>query len=127
MSRLAGIVVMAAGLWLVALAALVAVAPARAARLLGAFASSARAHYLEQVLRLVAGAALVVHAAEMRFPDFFRLFGWILVATAAALLVLPWRWHRRFGRWAIPLALRHLRLLALGAFALGALILYAAA
>jgi len=45
--------------------------------------------------------------------------------TAGALLLTPWRWHHRFGEWAVPLAIRYVKLLALGAFALGAFILYA--
>lgn len=117
---------MATGVCLIGFAVSVVVIPARAARFLTGFASSARAHYTEQVLRLVAGAAIVVFAAEMRFPALFSIFGWILVVTAAALLVVPWRWHHRFGQWAIPLAIRHIKLYALGAFVLGSFILYAA-
>ena len=47
-----------------------------------------------------------------------------LIVTAVGLLLVPWRWHHRFGEWAIPLAIRHIKLLALGAFALGAFVLY---
>ncbi len=126
MTWLAGIVVMASGLWLVGLAASIVVIPARAARFLTGFASSARAHYTEQVLRLIAGSAIVVFAAEMRFPDLFRVFGWLVVLTTSVLLLIPWQWHHRFGEWAIPLAIRHIKLYALGAFVLGAFILYAA-
>ncbi len=89
MTWLAGIVVMASGLWLVGLAASIEVIPARAARFLTGFASSARAHYTEQVLRLIAGAAIVIFAAEMRFPDLFRVFGWLVVLTASGLLLIP--------------------------------------
>lgn len=126
MTWLAGIVVIASGLWLVGLAASVVFAPARAARFLTGFAATARAHYTEQLLRLIAGAAIVVFAPQMRFPDLFGIFGWVVIITAAALLVLPWRWHHRFGQWAIPLAIRHIKLYAIGAFLLGAFMLYAA-
>ena len=126
MTWLAGIVVMASGIWLIGLAASMMVIPARAAAFLTGFASSARAHYTEQVLRLIAGGAIVIFAAEMRFPDLFRVFGWLVVLTASGLLLIPWQWHHRFGGWAIPLAIRHIKLYALGAFMLGAFILYAA-
>jgi hypothetical protein len=123
---LAGVVVIAAGLWLIGLALAIVLTPDRAEHFLTQFASSARAHYTEQVLRLIAGCALVMFAAEMRFSDFFWIFGWLLVVTATALLLIPWKWHHRFGTWAIPLAIRNMKMQALGAFALGAFMLYAA-
>lgn len=116
----------ACGLWLIGLAAALLFRPAAARGFLGKFASSARAHFTEQLLRLAAGAALVVYAAEMRFPEAFRLFGWVLVTSAAALMLAPWRWHRRFAEWVVPLATRRRWPLALGSFALGAFVLYAA-
>jgi len=125
MIGLAGAVVVASGVWLVALAGWIAIAPDRAARFLDSFAGSVRAHVMEQILRLIAGAAMVVYAPETRFQDAFRVFGWIIVVTSVVLLVLPWRWHRRFARWAVPIAIRHIRLLGLGALLLGAAILAA--
>ncbi len=44
--------------------------------------------------------------------------------TTAGLLLVPSYWHHRFGEWAIPLAIKYMKLYALGAFALGAFILY---
>ncbi len=61
----------------------------------------------------------------MRFPGPFRVFGWLIIVTASGLLLMPWQWHHQFGKWAVPLAIRHMKLYALGAFLLGASILYA--
>jgi hypothetical protein len=122
----AGAVVVACGLFLLAFAVAMLTARAASERFLRKFASSARAHYAEQTLRLVAGAAFVLFASEMRYPLVFQVFGWILVVTAAVLMLLPWRWHQRFGAWAIPLAIRHMRLYAVGALALGGFVLWAA-
>lgn len=110
------------GLSLIGLAGLIAFKPAAAERFLKSFASSARAHYTEQTGRLIAGTGLVIFSSAMWFTDLFRLLGWLIVITAAGLFLVPWRWHRRFGQWAIPLAIRHLRL-----YGLGAIILYGAA
>ncbi len=121
----AGLVVIGSGLFLVALAAAIVVMPTRIARFLNSFASSARAHYIEQALRLIAGAAFIVFAPQMQFPDVFRVFGWIVGLTAAGLFLIPWRWHHRFGEWAIPLAIKYMKLYALGAFTLGVFVLYA--
>lgn len=126
MTAVAGLVVVVTGLGLLGMAMLIVVAPARAERFLSSFAGSARAHYLEQTLRIVAGSALLLFAEEMRFTEAFRILGWLVVGTSAVLVVLPWKWHERFGRWAVPLAIRNMKLYAFGAFALGAFILYAA-
>jgi hypothetical protein len=122
---IARIVVTASALWLLCLAVALVVTPGRASRFLGLFASSARAHYLEQSLRLVAGAGFIFLASEMRFSSLFSVFGWVVTVTSVALLLMPWQWHRRFAQWAVPQAVRHIWLFAAGSFVLGALILFA--
>ena len=124
MSLLSGIVVVGSCFFLIGFSVVVATKPSLAERFLTSFASSARAHYTEQVSRLLVGAAMVNFARLMWYPNVFKLFGWLLVVTAAGLLLIPWKWHHEFGKWAIPLAIRHLRLFALGASTLGAFVLY---
>lgn len=126
MVGLAGIVVVASGVALIAFALWVALAPERAAAFLRRFASTLRAHLTEQLLRLAAGGAILLYAGEMWFSHLFRPFGWLLVLTSLGLMLLPWRWHRRFAGWATPLAIRHLRLYAFACLALGGAILFAA-
>lgn len=125
MNLLAGIVVVAFGVGLVGMAVVIGVRPELAARFLRSFASSARAHYTEQVLRLLVGTALVLRAPSMAFPLVFFTLGWLLVGTSAGLLLIPWQWHHRFARWVIPQVIRHRNLYALGNLALGGLTLYA--
>ncbi len=122
---IAGFVVVLAGLWLLALAGTSFILPERATQFLSGYASSARVHYLEQILRIIAGAGFVLHAAEMRYSQIFSIFGWILVITSTGLLLIPWQWHNRFAGWAVPFAVRHLKLYALGALILAAFIFYA--
>jgi hypothetical protein len=66
---------------------------------------------------------MVVYAPSMRFSAAFGVVGWVLVITTAALLAVPWRWHRRFARWAVPQALPHLRLIAAASLLFGGLVL----
>jgi hypothetical protein len=78
-----GIVVVGFCVFLIGLAAVIAINPSLAERFLRSFASSARAHYTEQGLRLVVGAAIVNFA----HPELFTVFGWLIVVTAMALLL----------------------------------------
>ncbi len=124
MTLLSGLVVTAFGLFLIGLAGVIIGAPARAERFLRAFASSATAHYTEQGLRLLVGAAIVNVASAMRYPELFRLFGWVIVITTVGLLLIPWQWHRTFATRVMPPVYRQMRWFGLGAAVLGVLVLY---
>jgi hypothetical protein len=125
LSTLALITVSVAGAYLLALAAVSVLAPARATIFLRSFASSARVHYLELMLRLAVGGALLVYAPRMLFADAFALFGWVLIITTVGLFALPWRWHQRFARRALRDVTDYLKLIAAVSLTLGMLILVA--
>jgi hypothetical protein len=72
------------------------------------------------------GTAFLVAASGMPLPDLFRVFGGLLVATTAGLLVAPWHWHRRFAEHVVPRALMFLPVIGAVSVALGGLILIAA-
>jgi hypothetical protein len=126
MGTLALAVVLLAGSYLAVLGAVAAIAPAKARGFLQSFAGSARAHYIELVVRLGIGWAFVVRAPEMLFANAFSLFGWVLLTTTAVLLVVPWRWHQRFAQQTVPRAMRHLGLVAAASLAGGGIVLTAA-
>ena len=113
------------GAFLLALGAATFVTPQRAAAFLGGFARSARAHYLELLVRMLVGAAFVVGAVETKFATLLHGFGWVVLATTCALLVLPWRWHSRFAAWSVPLAVRRLPLLGGISMVAGGFVMYA--
>lgn len=119
----AAIVVVAFGLFLIAFSGVAFAKPAAAERFVTAFASSARTHYSEQVVRLLIGAALVVRSPIMWQPGVFRPVGWAILVGSAVLLCVPWRWHHRLGERVLPLLVRRLRLYAAGSLAFGALLL----
>lgn len=124
MTLLAGIVVVACGFGFIGFACVAFAQPAPAKRFLMSFASSARAHYVEQASRLLLGASLLVLAPAMWQPDLFRVIGWAIVTTSLALLLMPWRWHHRFAQRVLPAVVRHMTLYAVGVFAFGCLLLY---
>ena len=124
MSQVAAVLVAAFGLLLIALTGVAFAKPAIAERFLMRFASSARTHYVEQIFRLLIGAAIVVLSPAMWQPTMFWLVGWAIVVSSAALMCVPWQWHHRFGERILPIVIRHLRLYAIGSLAFGALLLY---
>ena len=123
MSVVAAVVVVVFGLALITFTGVAFAKPARAERFLMAFATSARTHYVEQAFRILVGAALVVVSSTMWQPTVFWLLGWALVVSSAALICVPWRWHDRLGERVRPMLVRYLRLYAIGACALGVLLL----
>ncbi len=100
MQAFALIVVTAAGLWLVAVASLMALRPLHCLHLLemmrtNLLRSNWRLQWIEQGLRILAGAALIVRAPESRLPLAFQIAGWILVVTSSVILIAPHSLARR--------------------------------
>lgn len=122
---LASAVIVAAGLYLIALGVGCFVRPNAAAAFLLGFASSAFVHYRELAVRVVVGAALVAKAAALPYPPLFNAFGWVLIVTSIAMFVVPWRWHRQFAQQAVPYALRSIKLLGACSIALGTVLVAA--
>ena len=126
MSRnVAAIPVLLAGIYLVGLALVAFAAPTSAKRFLGRFASTPTAHYTEILARLTVGVALLLYAQHMLFSSVVSAVGWVLTATTAIMLLLPWTWHHRFAAWSVPLATARIGWLGTGALVGGLALLYA--
>ncbi|MFC0682534.1 hypothetical protein ACFFGH_32285 [Lysobacter korlensis] len=118
-------IVVAAGLFFVTLGGVSLVRPQHASRFLLGFAGSPAKHYAELAVRFLVGAAFVLTAPRALAPSAFNLFGWALLATTTALLLVPWHWHHRFAQRAVPEALRLLPVVGLSSVVLGGLVLWA--
>jgi len=104
MRTLAFFVVMAAGVWLLAVATLMALRPRLCLDLFAKMsaslaASNWRLQLVEQALRLLVGAALIIHAPTSRLPQLLATVGWLVVVTSCLILAMPARWHGAFGMW----------------------------
>jgi hypothetical protein len=75
MGAVAGAILVAFGLFLVGLTVVVFAKPAVAERFFMSFASSARTHYTEQIVRLLVGASLIIRSGAMWQPKVFWLVG----------------------------------------------------
>jgi len=124
MNAVAGAILVAFGLFLVGLTVVVFAKPAIAERFFLSFASSARAHYTEQVVRLLIGASLIIRSAAMWQPRVFWFVGWAIVLSSLMLIATPWQWHHRFGEEVRPMLIRHMKLFAVGLLAFGVLLIY---
>jgi uncharacterized protein YjeT (DUF2065 family) len=124
-SILLSVVVLAAVYFLV-LGLMSLAVPDRASRFLLGFAGSQAKHYAEMLIRLIVGAAFVLRAPEMRFPEAFHAAGWVVIVTTVCLLLVPWRWHRRFAQRSVPQAVRYIRWIGAASLVLGGVILWAA-
>ena len=127
MDTAALILVAASGVWLIAVAFLMALQPSRFLHILSLTASNWRVNFTEQGLRLIAGLALVVRADVLKAPLLFEVGGWFVVASSVVLLLIPLRWHAGYAVWwsqKLPIgAVRGIAPLS-GAF--GAALIYAA-
>lgn len=103
---------------------LVLTAKPKAISFLNAFVKTPWHHFLEQTLRLIVGAALVVQAPNMAFSEFFGVFGWVIIITSLTLVGLPWRWHRTFAQKVIPTVIKFIQLYGILCLALGIFIIY---
>lgn len=93
------IILIAAAIWLIVAGGLMALRPQRALDILSLTASSHRVNLTEQGLRMLGGIALVVGAASSKLPALFEIFGWFIVFSSAALMLIPLRLHAGYAIW----------------------------
>jgi hypothetical protein len=124
MNAVAGAILVAFSLFLVGLTVVVFAKPAVAERFFMSFATSARAHYTEQVVRLLIGTSLIIRSGAMWQPKIFGFVGWAIVFSSLVLILIPWQWHYRFGEEVRPMVIRHMKLFAVGLLAFGVLLIY---
>ena len=124
MSAVAGAILVAFGIFLIGLTVVVFAKPAVAEGFFMAFASSARTHYTEQIVRLVIGASLIIRSGAMWQSKVFWLVGWGIVISSLVLILTPWQWHDRFGEEVRPMLIRHMKLFAVGLLTFGVLLIY---
>lgn len=123
---MAQFLVVLAGVWLIAVGLVAFCRPLTANRLVRKAASTNLINYTELTLRGMGGLALVWSAEVSRFPEVFRVYGWVVVATTAVLLLVPREWHARYAIWCSErLTPSYLRIASPVSIGLGIFLIYA--
>ncbi|MCE9557441.1 MAG: hypothetical protein K8R88_00675 [Armatimonadetes bacterium] len=113
------------GLYFIGLGVFALFSPALAQKFLLGFATTLFKHYLELAIRFIAGASFLLYAPKTGFPEVFSIIGWVLLTTTFGLLVIPFRWHEKFAKKAVPAALKYLKVIGISSLAVGSALLYA--
>jgi hypothetical protein len=124
MELVSSVIVWGFAIGLILFEALVLNAKPKAINFLNAFVKTPRHHFLEQILRLIVGTAIIVQAPNMAFSELFGIFGWVIIITSLMLIGLPWRWHQNFARKVIPTVIKYIHLYGILCLTLGIFITY---
>jgi len=94
--------VTAAAVWLMTVGVLMAFRPRYCLHLFAKMSASLtaanwRVQLIEQGLRVLVGTAMIVRAPLSKLPVVLEVAGWLLVATSILIVVLPIRWHGKYG------------------------------
>jgi uncharacterized membrane protein YfcA len=54
-------------------------------------------NYTEITLRMIPAIALILYADFCRYPEFFKLLGWFMLATSIVLYFVPPKYHHNFS------------------------------
>ena len=117
-------IILLAALTLIGLSFIAFIKPTFAKHFLRQFAVSSKAHYTEQLIRIVFGLSLILYSPQMLYSEVFFFFGWLLVITSMGLLCIPWLWHKKFADKVIPWVIRLLPVYAVSCLVLGGFVAY---
>ena len=82
-------------------------------------------NYAEITIRLIPALALILYSNYSKFPEAFKIFGWIMLITSLILYFVPRKLHHKFSmKSADILKPIYFRLISPFAFIFGILIIY---
>ncbi len=82
-------------------------------------------NYVEITIRLIPAIALILYADFSKFPEAFKIFGWIMLITSLILYAVPRKMHHKFSMKSADILIPiYFQLISPLAFIFGALIIY---
>ena len=114
------------GIFIILVGFLMLFAPQKAREKLRKAGSTNVINYTEITIRMIPAAALVLVADFSKFPAFFSLLGWFMLATSLVLYVVPRSMHHHYSlRSAEILTPFYVRLISPLSMLFGGLLMYA--
>ena len=114
------------GIFLILVGFLMLFAPQKAREILRKAGSTNVINYTEITLRMIPAAALVLVADFSKFPVFFSVLGWFMLATSMVLYLVPRSMHHQYAlRSAEMLSPLYLRLISPLSMFFGGMLIYA--
>ncbi len=118
-------IVIAFGGFIIFVGVLMLFVPERARAILRKAASTNFINYAEITIRMIPATAMILFADYSKFPELFKIFGWIMIITSVVLFIVPRQMHHNYSLKAAEiLTPGYVRLISPLAFALGAGIVY---
>ena len=85
------------GIFLILVGFLMLFSPIKAREILRKAGSTHVINYAEITIRMIPAAALVLYADFSKFPEFFKILGWFMLATSFVLYFVPRRIHHNYS------------------------------
>jgi hypothetical protein len=125
MEVLAKYIVIFFGFFLIGVGFLILLTPSRAREIIKKAGSTPLINYAELTIRMIPAAGLILYADLCKFPEFFKLLGWFMLATSVILLMAPRKYHHGYALWCAKLLTPgHIRLVFPFSFLFGGFLLY---
>ena len=113
------------GLFIVFIGFIMLVKPQKARATLRKAGSTNFINYAEITIRLIPATALILHSDFSKYPEAFKIFGWIMLITSLILYIVPRKFHHKFSmKSADVLKPIYFQLISPFAFLFGGLIIY---
>ena len=113
------------GLFFICVGLLMLINPKKANGILRKAGSTNFINYAEITIRIIPAVALILYANLAKFPEAFKIFGWIMLITSLVLYMVPRKIHHTFSmKSADMLKPIYFQLISPFAFLIGGLIIY---
>ena len=113
------------GIFLIFIGFVMLINPIKARNTLRKAGSTNFINYAEITIRLIPAISLILYSEFSKFPEAFKIFGWIMLITSLILYVVPRKTHHKFSmKSADILKPIYFQLISPFAFLFGGLIIY---
>ena len=113
------------GMFIIFIGFVMIINPKKARETLRQAGSTNFINYAEITIRLIPAISLILFADSSKFPEAFKLFGWIMLITSLILYAIPKKIHHKFSMKSADLLKPfYFQLISPFAFLFGALIIY---